>query len=306
MADKKVVKHRAKTAISQKDKKAKSQKGQTTIRQMGNLLAISAKMDLLWLMRDTKFAVAAITADAISNMAVVSSVYLIALRFGGIGGMSVDEVLFMMAYSTLTTGIFILFGSGNNIHISRIIGRGQLEHLFMQPLSLKMQLMTSGFTPFTGGSNFVLGCILLVISVKRLSLHVTAGWLIMLVIYVFTTMVIIVARAYLVSSAAFYAPVAAEEISYTAIDGTWQLSTFPLSGMPAIIQIPLLTIFPEGLLAWFPSLCLLGKSPLHLTEYYPLAYALFIALAANFVFRKGLKYYVKKGSNRYVPYGFRR
>ncbi|HOO28673.1 MAG TPA: ATP-binding cassette domain-containing protein [Lachnospiraceae bacterium] len=30
---------------------------------------------------------------------------------------------------------------------------------------------------------------------------------------------------------AFYEPVAAEEISYTAIDGTWFMSTFPLSGV---------------------------------------------------------------------------
>jgi len=130
-----------------------------------SLFAISAKMDLVWLLRDTKFAFTAILADTISNLSVVSSVYLIALRFGGIGGMSVDEVLFMMAYSTVTTGIFILFGSGNNIHISRIIGRGQLEHLFVQPLSLKTQLITSGFSPFTGSGNFIIGCILLVIAI---------------------------------------------------------------------------------------------------------------------------------------------
>ncbi len=270
------------------------------------LLAISAKMDLVWLMRDTKFALTAILADTISNLSVVSSVYLIALRFGGIGNMSVDEVLFMMAYSTITTGLFILFGSGNNIHISRIIGRGQLEHLFMQPLSLKTQLMTSGFTPFTGSGNFIIGCILLMVAVNRLNLQITLWWIIWLIIYLLATIVIIVGRAYLVSSAAFYAPVAAEEISTTAIEGTWQLSTFPLSGMPGFIQIPLLTILPEGLMAWFPTLCLLGKSPLNLTEYYPLVYALIIAIVANYIFRKGLNYYVKKGSNRYVPYGFRR
>ena len=83
-----------------------------------NLYAISAKMDLAWLLRDTKYALAAVLSDTISNLSVISGVYLIALRFGGIGGMSVDEVLFMMAYSTITTGIFILFGSGNNLHIS--------------------------------------------------------------------------------------------------------------------------------------------------------------------------------------------
>lgn len=126
------------------------------------LFAISAKMDLVWLLRDTKYALSTVLADAISNLSVVSSVYLIALRFSGIGGMSVDEILFMMSYSTITTGIFILFGSGNNIHISRIIGRGQLEHLFIQPLTLKTQLLTSGFNPFTGSSNFIIGCILMI------------------------------------------------------------------------------------------------------------------------------------------------
>lgn len=276
------------------------------LKRLISLFAISAKMDLVWLLRDTKFAIAAISADTISNLSVVSSVYLIALRFGGIGGMSVDEVLFMMAYSTIVTGIFILFGSGNNIHISRIIGRGQLEHLFMQPLSLKTQLVTSGFSPYTGSGNFIIGCILMVISINRLNLEVSLWWVASLIIYLLTTMAIIVARAYLVSSAAFYAPVAAEEIATTAIDGTWQLSTFPLSGMPSFIQVSLLTILPEGLMVWFPSLCLLGKSPLNLSEYYPLAYALILSLAASFIFRKGLNYYVKKGSNRYVPYGFRR
>lgn len=277
-----------------------------TLKRILRLFAISAKMDLIWLLRDTKFALTAMTADIIANISVVSGVYLIALRFGGIGGMSVDEVLFMMAYSTITTGLFIIFGAGNNIHISRIIGRGQLEHLFMQPLTLKTQLLTCGFAPFTGGSNFIIGCILLVIASNRLGLHVTFLWLVQLVAYIMATMDIIVARAYLVSSAAFYAPAAAEEISTTAIEGTWQLSTFPLSGMPLVIQLPLMTFLPEGLMAWFPSLCLLGRPPLNLTAYYPLAYALIIALAASYIFRKGLNYYVTKGSNRYVPHGFRR
>lgn len=270
------------------------------------LLGISAKMDLVWLLRDTKFALTAVAADTIANISVVSGVYLIALRFGGIGGMSVDEVLFMMAYSTIVTGLFVMFGATNNIHISRIIGRGQLEHLLMQPLSLKTQLTTCGFVPFTGSGNFIIGCTLLVIAVKRLGLAVTPQWLLWLAVYILATLTVIVARSYLVSSAAFYAPVAAEEISSTAIEGTWQLSTFPLSGMPLFIQLPLVTLLPEGLMAWFPALCLLGRPPLLLTGYYPLVYALVLALIARSIFKKGLTYYVTKGSNRYVPYGFRR
>ena len=277
-----------------------------TIKRILKLFAISAKLDLVWLLRDTKFALAGISADIISNIAAVSGVFLIAVRFGGIGGMNTDEVLFMLAYSTLATGIFIMFGSGNNIHISRIIGRGQLEHLFIQPLPIQVQLFTSGFAPFTGGSNFIAGLVMISIAINRLHLQISFLWVLSLIGYLLVTMTIIVARAYLVSSMAFYAPVAAEEISTTAIEGTWLLSTFPLSGMPLFIQIPLITILPEGLMAWFPALCLLGKSPFYLSEYYPLAFALLLSLLAGYIFRKGMNYYVKKGSNRYVPYGFRR
>ena len=277
-----------------------------TFTRILRLFGISAKLDLVWLLRDTKFALTGIIADIISNIATVSGVFLIAVRFGGIGGMTTDEVLFMMAYSTLVTGLFIMFGSGNNIHISRIIGRGQLEHLFIQPLPLPVQLFTSGFVPFTGGSNFVVGIIMMNIAINRLNLQISFLWVLSLTGHLIATMAIIVARAYLVSSMAFYSPVAAEEISTTAIEGTWLLSTFPLSGMPSMIQISLITVLPEGLMAWFPALCLLGKAPFYQSEYYPQIFALLLSLFTAYIFRKGMNYYVKKGSNRYVPYGFRR
>ncbi|GHU73329.1 ABC transporter permease [Clostridia bacterium] len=277
-----------------------------TIRRIIGLLGMSARMDLAWLLRDTKFALVGITGDFIFNISTLSSIYLIALRFGGIGGMSTDEVLFMLGFSTLTTGLFILFGASNNFYISRIIGRGQLDHLWMQPLPLWMQLFTSGFIPFTGGGNFLAGIGVIVYSTRRLGLAVTPQWLVMLAAYALCSVAIVVARSYLVSTAAFYAPVAAEEIATTAINGTWMLSTFPLSGVPRWLQWSLITILPEGLMAWFPSLALLGKPPMGLTAVYPFAYALIITLASYFVFQKGMRHYVRTGSNRYVPFGFRR
>jgi len=204
------------------------------------------------------------------------------------------------------TGLFVVFGSANNIHISRIIGRGQLEHFFVQPLPLSVQLLTCGFAPFTGCGNVAVGIGLLVYAANRLRLMVTVGWILGLLLYLLVTLTIIAARAYMVSILAFYSPVAAEEIAGTSIESTWMLSTFPLSGMPGFIQIPLLTILPEGLMAWFPALCLLGRPPLGLGAGYPLLFALAIALAAGYFFRKGLYFYVRNGSNRYVPYGFRR
>ena len=277
-----------------------------TLSRMGRLFAIAAKIDMMWLLRDTKFALLCIAGDVFINLATLSGVFLIAVRFGGIGGMSADEVLFMMGYSTVITGLFGLFGSGNNIHISRIIGRGQLEHLFMQPLSLKMQLFTCGFCPFTGSGNLLSGIVLTAVAIGRIGLHPSPAWFLALALQLAATMTIIVGRSYLVSTLAFYAPVAAEEISSTVIDEGWVLGTFPLSGMPRFIVIPLLTILPEGLMAWLPTLILLGKAPHSYLTYYPMIFALLLALVTAFVFRKGLNHYVKKGTNRYVPYGYRR
>jgi ABC-2 type transport system permease protein len=276
-----------------------------TLGRVFRLFGISAKMNLAWLLRDTKYAIVMIISDIIQNIGMVAGMFLIAARFGGIGGMSADEVLFMTAFASITTGLFLVFGANNNIEISRIIGRGQMEHMFIQPLPLPVQLCTSSFLPFTGSGSLITGIVLTVVSIGRLHMAITPLWILELLAYQLTTLVIIVARSYLVSSLTFYAP-STEDLSQTFMMDTWFLSSFPLGGMPKFIQFPLLTIMPEGLMAWFPAMCLLGKPPLHLTAYSPMFFALALAIAAGYAFRKGMRYYVQRGSNRYVPWGFRR
>ena len=218
------------------------------------LLGISAKLDLVWLLRDTRYAIAGIIADVIANLSIVSSVFFIAVRFGGIGSMNSDEVLFMMAYSTMTTGIFMLFGAGNNIHISRIIGRGQLEHLFIQPLPLGTQLATSGFMPFTSGSNFVIGIALLVVAVARLGVEVSLPWILSLLLYQLVTMVTIVARHTWCRVWLSIRRSAPKNFAYLCDQRNVASEHVPALGMPAAIQYSLVTIL-SGLMAWFPALC---------------------------------------------------
>lgn len=277
------------------------------IKRFFKLYLLYAKMDLAWLLRDKMFASLAILADAISNLSSVTGVFLLAWRFDGIGGMDKYEVLFMLSYATIITGIFQTFYSGNNSgHISRRIGRGQLEHMFIQPLPLPVQLVTEGFLPFTGSSNLISGTIIMFIASSKLGITFTWWWFASLIGNLFITMIIILGQSYLASSITFYAPVQAEEISSFVIDSFGHISTFPLSGMPLYLQIPLVTIIPAGLLAWFPTLALFGKPPLDLPSWYPLVIAILLWIFTSYFFRKGLKYYVKKGINRYHPMGHRR
>ncbi len=268
-----------------------------------SLYAIYAKMDLVWLLRDTKFAILAIASDIVSSISSMTAVFLLAWRFGGIGGMGKYEVLFMLGYANIVFGLILMFGANNNVHISRIIGRGQLEHMFVQPLPLGTQLVTGGFFPFTCSSNLLSGVIVLVVAIVNLKLALPWWWALSLVLNVFVSVTFVVGLAYLSSSLTFYAPVQCEEITTYIISSAKHLSTFPLSGMPLYLQLPLITVFPAGLIAWFPTLALLGKPTLGVSQAFPVFAAIALALIAAYFFKKGLNFYARKGINRYTAAG---
>ena len=272
------------------------------------LYVLYARMDLDFLIRDPRLSLMAIAADVLSNIAGVSSIFLLAWRFDGVGGMSRWEVLFMLGYVTCVTGMYQMFFSGNNTgHISRRIGRGQVDHMLIQPLPLGVQLFTEGFIPFTGCQNLFFGLGILAWALRGMGKTLQGIWILGLFGYLIISIAIILGLSYLFSSLAFRWQVAFEEISSTVVDDlTGVLSNYPLSGMPLPVQWTLITLVPAGLLGWFPACALLNKTPLGLPVYYPLVLAVIIWTLAAFAFRKGLAYYVKTGSNRYTPGGHRR
>ena len=279
-----------------------------TFKKLLGLYALYARMDLDFLTRDPKVALMAIGADILSNISGVSAIFLLAWRFDGVGGMSRWEVLFMLGYVTCVTGLYQLFFAGNNTgHISRRIGRGQVDHMLIQPLPLAVQLLTEGFIPFTGCQNLFFGTGIMTWALAGMGKTIGVFWFFGLAGILTTSVFIIVGLSYLFSSLAFRWQAACEEISSTVIDDlTGVLSNYPLSGMPLSIQWIMITAVPAGLLGWFPACVLLGKTPLGLPALYPLTVAAIIWVLALFAFRKGLRYYVKFGSNRYSPGGHRR
>lgn len=275
------------------------------LRRFFGLLAMYAKMDLAWVLRDTKIVVIVLLSDFISYASSAASMFFLAWRFDGIGGMTRYEVLFMMGFIALASAVHITFCAQNNGNISRVIGRGQLEHFFIQPLSFPMQLTTMGFAPFTAIAPLVTGGILMGTALANLELAYPWWWIPVLLGGLVLCNILLLSISYLFSTVAFYAPVAAEEISSHIMDAAAELQKYPLSGMPKQLTIPLLTFFPAGLMAWFPSLVLLGKIPLGLPAWYPLLIAIPLFFITKSVFLKGMRHYVRTGSNRYLPYGFR-
>lgn len=260
-------------------------------------------MDLATLMRDTGFMLTCVVSDLCADISSISGIFLLAWKFGCIGGLDQYEILFMLAYGNIVTGALNVMGGCNALFPSRIIGRGQWEHMFIMPLPYGVQL-TIGAFPFTSSSKFVSGIVLMCVAVGNIHIALPWWWIFALIANLLLSMVIMTGLSYLVSSLAFYAPVQCEEVSSAVICSTEYTSTFPLSGMPLYIKIPLLTVFPAGLVAWLPTLIVLGKTPA-LANAFPLVFAVLVSLAAAYFFKKGFRYYVRKGINRYVSGGHR-
>ncbi|MDL2234495.1 ABC-2 family transporter protein, partial [Ruminococcaceae bacterium OttesenSCG-928-L11] len=188
------------------------------------LLGIHAKLDLAWILRDFKTVLLMEISDILSNLSSAAGMFLLAARFDGIGDMSTYEILFMMGYIVLLNGVFITFCAQNNGHISRIIGRGQLEHHFIQPVALSTQLFTMGFAPFTALPTVLSGLALIGISLHRLALRPQWWWILALLASILLSFAMQLIQSYLYSTAAFYSPVAAEEISTSILESLSELS----------------------------------------------------------------------------------
>lgn len=277
-----------------------------SLRQLLRLFRLYARMDLDWLTQDTKACVITVLCDILSCVSSISAVMLLAVRFGGVGNLSQNEVLFMLGYSSLVSGVFTMCFCGYNVaYISRRIGRSQLDHMMIQPLPLYAQLLTEGFLPFTGTGPMICGIAVTAYSVCNIGYQLPPWFLPALLFMVACSALIILGASYLIAVTAFYKPVSCEEISTIMIDALSSLGKYPLGGLTAAAKIVLITILPAGLMGWFPALLLLGKAPMLPGIFLPAFIAASTCSLAALGFRKGMQHYVKVGSNRYRAIGHR-
>ena len=276
------------------------------LKDLLRLWRLYARMDLLWLTQDFSSALLVMLSETLGSLSGMAGVLLLAVRFGGVGGLSADEILFMLGFFELANGLsWILLGNYNVIHISRRIARGQLDHMLLQPRPLWLQLVTEGFMPFSGCHGLLVGIALTALAVHRLHLALTPGWVALLIFTIVIHGALQVSQSFLYGAMAFWRPVACEEISTMILDLGTQLGRFPLFGLPRWLLAVLHTALPIGLLGYFPALALLGMLDRRVAVTLPLLVAGLFVTAAIAAFRKGLKHYEIYSCPRYKRMGFR-
>jgi ABC-2 type transport system permease protein len=279
--------------------------GRAPLRRLFSLWGIYAKMDLMWLLRDPQTVILYLVADAVIGLSAATATFLLAARFDGIGRWSTQQIVFMLGYALVVSGVPDVFFSYNVAYISRRIGRGQLDHILVQPQPIWMALVTDGFAPFTTWMTLAPGVAILVWSISRLGLALTPGWVALLLVNLLASVAIALAFNFLWGSLAFWAPRAAEEINSSTWRLLGRLSPFPLDSVGPALVGGLLVIVPTGFLAWLPTRALLGLAASGAAVWITPASAMVFVALAVVAFRRGLKQYGRTGSQRYLSLGHR-
>ncbi|MDE2697532.1 MAG: ABC-2 family transporter protein, partial [Gemmatimonadota bacterium] len=140
-------------------------------------------------------------------------------------------------------------------------------------------------------------------AIFQLDAVLTMYWWLMFFCNLASSCAIVLSFSFVWGSLAFWAPVAAEEISSRAVNFMFQLKSFPLDGLSSYVLASMLTVLPVGFVAWYPCRQLLGIAPSSLWHT-PLVAAV-LSLIAWILFKKGMQHYAQTGSQRYLGFGHR-
>jgi ABC-2 type transport system permease protein len=276
--------------------------GARSVAQLVRLLGLYARMDWLWVARARSSALTFYVAEWVMGVSVVAATWLLAARFDGIGPWTHGQVVFLLGYSLLVRGTVEMGFGWNVAHVSRRIGRGQLDHMLLQPAPLWVLVLSEGFSPLSGSGLLLSGVALIALSGVDLAaippLLFAVNWV--------ASVVVVLAFSYAWGSLAFWAPRAAEEINSSTMALVDQLRGFPLDGLGAGLIGLLLSLVPVGFVAWLPARSLLGLGGAPWQVWAAPVGATVIAGVALLVFSRGVRHYRATGSVRYLALGHRR
>ena len=276
-----------------------------TLGRLFRLWQLYATMDLLYLLRGPDVAVAYYVSDLIIGLGAFTATFLLAARFDGIGPWTRPQVLFLIGYGLLVRALVNTLFNYNLAQISRRIGRGQLDHILVQPQPMWMALLTEGFAPVSGSGMFAPAAVLLVLAARELQLPLSPMWIAFLCLNLVASIAIVLAFEYAWGTIAFWAPRSAEEINSSTWQLLMQLSPFPLDGLSTALITTLVTVIPVGLVAWLPARALLGIDAPGWSVLLAPAAALVLGGVTVWFFHLGMRQYGRTGSSRYLAYGHR-
>lgn len=230
--------------------------------------------------------------------ATILSLYIVILSLGSIKGWNAGEMLFIYAFSLLAYALAASVFYGPCMMLGTKVLNGDFDQTLTKPMNPLTYEIVSNFN-IGYISHILLGIVLVVIAVKKMSLEISVTTVISIIVIVFCGALI---QASLLLFASMF--------SFIMINGNPALKfivfnarnfiQYPLNIYPRSIQLILTFILPYGFINFYPVVNLLHKEELAfggavLGTLLPIISVLLFAISI-FLWNKSLKVYSSAGA----------
>jgi ABC-2 type transport system permease protein len=220
------------------------------------------------------------------------TIWVVMSQIPSLNGWSLYQILLIYGLITLAKSINHMFADNLWTLGRQYIRTGAFDRFLVRPIDPLFHLLADRFC-HDGIGNFLVGSVLVIISVKFLSIPMTAQNLFHLTIAVLSGGAIFIALNLITGTSAFWL-MDAVPVMRVVFDNH-MFAQYPLNIYPKAIGILLTWIIPYGLASYYPASYLMGINTGWAIWLGPLM-AVVLLFAGYQVWRFGLRHYASTGS----------
>lgn len=224
-------------------------------------------------------------------------IYTITTRFGPLGGWNTEQVVFIFSLALISHGLVVTFCI-QTWRIGYSIVFGEFDRILLRPMNSFFLLLTREIN-FIGFSDMLPGLIIFFYICKQIAFAWTVMNIIQILVILLGAVLIRTALFLFVGSISFW-KMNRDVLTYLMVYFQQQVTSYPLSIYPHILQTVFTFIIPVGFVSFYPASQLLNHKtrimiPGNLTVITLLTGIIFFLLAYR-VFKTGLKKYESVGN----------
>jgi ABC-2 type transport system permease protein len=210
-------------------------------------------------------------------------------------GWTLWEIVVMYALVLVAEGVGSLFFQGT-WSLTRLVNRAELDFALVRPLAPAAQVMAGGAVAgMNGVGNILLGAVLFVIALGRVTVDWTAQRIALCVVLFFSAIVIKLAINLATNSAAFWLNSPNNSFPYS-MHLLGDLCRYPITIYAVGIQALVSLLVPFAFISFFPAAAIFEKSDWKWAGFATPLVALYCVLAARWIFNRGLLRYESAGN----------
>lgn len=232
-------------------------------------------------------------SSALTQLLGIMFLWVVYQRIPEINGWNFWEIAFVYAMVYFTEGFTSFFFEGCWT-IGLLVNKGELDRMLIRPLPPIFQILTSKIG-INGISNIVIGGIILIQSLRHVSIHWTLIKILMTLVLLLSSIAIRGAINFISNSAIFWTNHPGSSVGFM-VHSISDFAKYPITIYSFAMQAFITLVVPYAFLSFFPAAYIFNKGFLGYIGLLSPVAAIYCCCMAIFIFKRGMRRYESAGN----------